>query len=394
MRFDPCMRVMSFFSRACLSLSPLSRALTWLDADPASIATLRASARLLRTIRATPGVYGEDIPCISSDAALPVMALLESNLASESRLLRLATLRVLARFDPLKFEDDTGRLQGHREGSSTVLRENGGRDGACNFLEVAEALETLPISVAAERDLMWRLGQLEVLARSGRLPRPYAQLMATHALGLLRVKFSGVWPRATAIIAALCQRSHQRELVWRPMLEALRKVMPPPPTRQLHTGALSRRPAGAPGQQTSVAGDNGSAPVSGMANGSKSTTAPESTQQSSSGNDREGDTRVDGSGPSLTAGSLEQLHSVSLRVTTPPPLPWVPRLLPQAAALDAGPTEEMDLPVALAGVFLDEPVRTGLQPESGEVPLWASTDADSTFAQVPPWNLIFVSRVP
>ncbi|CAM9908776.1 unnamed protein product, partial [Hapterophycus canaliculatus] len=180
--------------------------------------TLRAVALLLRAIRVSSA---ETPPCLSAEACLPAMTLLEPNLASESRLLRLSTLRVLARYDPLRFDDAQGGPASHRAGAQDE----------CDFLEVAEALEGLPISVAAERDLMWRLGQLEVLGRSSRLPRPYAGLMATHALGLLRVKYSGVWPRAAAIVAALYQRPHQRDQVWGPMHAALRKVMPPPATR-------------------------------------------------------------------------------------------------------------------------------------------------------------------
>ncbi|CAM9635806.1 unnamed protein product, partial [Laminaria digitata] len=158
------------------------------------------------------------------------MVLLEPNLASESRLLRLSTMRVLARYSPLRFGEGAIGGGGGRGGSGGRLASphRSRVEEECNFLEVAEALEALPISVATERDLMWRLGQLEVLGRSAGLPRPYARLMATHALGLLNVKFSGVWPRAAAVIGALCQRLDQRELVWEPVFGALRKVMPPP----------------------------------------------------------------------------------------------------------------------------------------------------------------------
>ena len=274
------------------------------------------------------------------------MTLLEPNLASESRLLRLSTLRVLVRYDPQPFEGDHGGGGSHRSHGQ----------GGCNFLEVAEAVEALPISVASERDLVWRLGQLEVMGRSGRLPRPYARLMATHALGLLRVKFSGVWPRAAAIIAALYKQAHQREVVWEPVQVALRKVMPPPATRPEVAAVIAQeeqRPTPGTAGESKEEGDN-------------TDTEPDASRK-----------RV-----LLEQQRQQQQQNSGLRVAVPPPRPWVPRLLSHAAELDGGPTEEMDLPVALHGIFRDESVRKGLQPDSGEVPLWASTDADSAFAQV------------
>lgn len=237
-------------------------------------------------------------------------------------------------------------------------------DATCNFFEVAEALEALPISIAAERDLTWRLGQLEVLGRSGRLPRPYARLMATHALGLLRVKFSGVWPKAAAIFTALCQHSvDQRELVWGPMHKALRQVMPPPPS-SVEKAQESQIREGV---------DPGTGPQLIIREADVQAGSVVDCGEVENG-DRDKDGRVvdvemmpQGEIPSSTAAARRS---------------WVPRLLTDATALDAGPTVEVDLPVVLEGVFLDKAVRSGLRPDSGEVPLWASTDADSAFGQV------------
>lgn len=315
--------------------------MSWLRAKPTSIATLRAVATLLRAIReaasstTTSTTTTKRSPHLSAEASLSVLTLLEPNLASPCRLLRLSTVRVLARYDPLPFISDDSALP------AVERQQQQHQEEACGFFEIAEALETLPISLAAERDMMWRLGQLEVMGRSGRLPRPYVSLMATHALGLLRVKFSGVWPRATAILSALCQRPQQRELAWEPVYTALRKVMPPPATRHTY-------------QQSSSA--SGRTPV-----------MPHSERKQADGG---------------SEGEMTAKGQSGLRKVVRPPQPWVSRLLPHAAVLDAGPTEEVELPVALQGVFLDQSVKDGLEPESGEVPLWASTDDDAAFTQV------------
>lgn len=327
--------------------------MSWLRAEPTSIATLRAVAALLRAIREaasstpTTTTTTKPSPHLSAEASLSVLTLLEPNLASPCHLLRLSTVRVLARYDPLPFSSDSAALP-------TIERQQRQhQEIACDFLEVAEALETLPISLAAERDIMWRLGQLEVMGRGGRLPRPYVSLMATHALGLLRVKFSGVWPRATAIISTLCQRPQQRQLAWEPVYTALRKVMPPPATRHIH-------------QQSSSA--SGQTPVT-----------PHIEREQADGG-RGGEMTTAAAAAVATKAVIE--GQSGLRKFVPPPQPWVSRLLPHAAVLDAGPTEEVDLPVALQGVFLDDSVKAGLEPESGEVPLWASTDDDAAFTQV------------
>lgn len=323
-------------------------------------------ALLLRAIRAASSTFiggAGAPPFLSANASLSVMSLLEPNLASSSRLLRLSTARVLAQYDPIWFGDSTGAGVRASKPSQTVPQQS--QEGPCGFLGVVEALETLPISIAAERDFMWRLGQLEVMGRSNRLPRPYARLMATHALGLLRVKFSGVWPRAIAVIGALCQRPSQRVLVWEAMHKALRRVMPPPPTR----GQV--RPT--PGLQRTTEAMEGERKAS-----SEMKILSKTEEASVVGSPYNGLAK----GPTQQEEVGASQCPSGLRTPVPPPQPWVPRLVTHAATLDAGPTEEMDLPVALQGVFLDDAVRTGLQPESGEVPLWASTDDDSAFAQV------------
>lgn len=334
---------------------------------------MRAVAILLRAIRAASPAGGVSISCLSADASLPLLTLLEPNLASESGLLRLSTARVLACYDPFRYDNGTSRAGGWVPG------EQQHQEGLCEFLEVVEALETLPISLAAERDIMWRLGQLEVMGRSDRLPRPYVRLMATHALGLLRVKFSGVWPRARAILAALCQRPRQRELVWGPVHNALRNVMPPPATRHQPSKTASVAAETADEGKVATIAENGTSCTTARGSGLDRDLSEGGEERTV---DVKGADTAQSASRQSTAAVPAREHQSGLRKTVPPPQPWVPRLLSHAAALDAGPTEEMDLPVALLGIFLDECARTGLQPESGQVSLWATTDADSAFAQV------------
>lgn len=309
--------------------------------------------------------------------------LLGGNMCSESRLLRLHTARVLAQYEPLPFASEVGRGDGGADGdggarSATASSSRDGGEEVCTFLQIVAAVEATPISIATERDLTMRLGQLEVMGRSGRLPSEYVRLLTTYALGLLRNKFSSVWPRAAAIVGALYGRPDQREIVWQPVSRMLRDVMPPPPARDRV-------------RSTSEVVDNAGGRVAEKASDKRRQAA---TGRRANGGDASGSRRVAADGEKadeLTAEEKEKQQNQRqepqrglpyAREMVSPPRPWLPRLTSTAAEMDQGPREEIDLPPALHGLYLDECVRTGLQPEAGEVPLWATTDDDSMFAQV------------
>ncbi|CAN0321700.1 unnamed protein product, partial [Ectocarpus sp. 4 AP-2014] len=156
--------------------------------------------------------------------------------------------------------------------------------------------------------------------------------------------------------------------------------MPPPATRREVSAALEEQQRAAlvtgleDNQQqhddaVAAAGDQSKETAAEIGAAAEPTKVPEN-----------GDDKGSNDVESVNHHPQQSRPSSGLRAATPPPKPWVPRLLPHAAALDGGPAEEIDLPVPLQGVFRDETIRTGFQPESGEVPLWASTDADSAFA--------------
>ncbi|CAM9433513.1 unnamed protein product, partial [Discosporangium mesarthrocarpum] len=338
------------------------RTMLLLQASPSSVATLRAMALLLQATRLTFPAKEKNNPVVSNpakngaggrggggfsrgvvsaEASLPVLSILRPNLASPSHLLRLATIRVLACYDPLPFgwRDNTGE----GEGTLAAMVE------PCLMMELLAGVEALPVSLEAERDLSWRLGRLEVMAASGKLPLPYASTAATHALGLLRVKFSTVWPRAIAVLGALCSgvAREQRNVVWGAVRTGLRGVMQPPPER-VTMGKDSVSVPTSPVTATLPIKDEGSTPASPCF-------PPPSSPSSSS----------------PTHPLLRQ---------------WTLELLSEAARLDRGPAAEVDLPAALLGIFSDRVVKRGLRPNPGEVPVWASTDPDTAFTQV--WSIL------
>jgi hypothetical protein len=180
--------------------APLRSLMASLEASSASLVTLQA----LLEVQEAGDLQG-------ADSLLP---LLTSNLTSRSHLVRLLSLRLLARMVPLSFVEPADAAENARESPFT---------GPCLLFSLCVDVEELPLSVATERAFTMTLGKLEVMARSGRMPAPYLEALASHCLGLLNVKMAGVWPAALqtfAQVVATCSQQNQLELAWRPLLSA------------------------------------------------------------------------------------------------------------------------------------------------------------------------------
>lgn len=156
---------------------------------------------------------GSDV--LSAKQSEELRGALAANLRSRSHLTRLLSLRVLAALAPLPYlEASTPQAQQQQRDSPYV--------GPCPAMALALEAEALPISVSVERDLAGRLGRLEVMARSGYVPTPYLEALASHCVGLLHVKFAVVWPLACQTFATLAEAAVNRgpegaEALWRPI---------------------------------------------------------------------------------------------------------------------------------------------------------------------------------
>jgi U3 small nucleolar RNA-associated protein 20 len=157
------------------------------------------------------------------------------NLESPNHFLRLYTLKILCTFPKIPFVVDHAELdlQGDLDeepsnpaiaGSSTS--NSPGPVGPCDILDTLLLLESSPVSLHGERQLLGLISKVEILARTGRLPVVYVEAAACHMLGIMNLKFAPVWPAAKSAVATLVT-THEK-IVW-PFLEAkLKEVMTSP----------------------------------------------------------------------------------------------------------------------------------------------------------------------
>jgi len=134
-----------------------------------------------------------------------VLPILVPALRSPSHVIRMTALQVLTCYAPPHYLEPTNE----KEKESPL-------QGPCPVLTLLQEVEGLPISVAAEREYSLRLGKLEVMARSGRIPPLLHEALATYCLGLLFVKFASVWPLAVKTFAATAEG--KEDMAWRPLL--------------------------------------------------------------------------------------------------------------------------------------------------------------------------------
>ena len=173
-----------------------------------------------------------------SDNANQVFDGLAGNLRSSSHFLRMRTLQILASYPTKPFVTDHADLDLDgdldEEPSATPGRDQvrSGPTGPCDILETLLQLESVPITLANERQLLSLVSRVEVLGRTGKLPVAYAEAAANHMIGMLHVKFSPLWAASARALGALAI-GHE-DSVW-PTLEAqLAAVIERPPDQGLN----------------------------------------------------------------------------------------------------------------------------------------------------------------
>jgi hypothetical protein len=151
---------------------------------------------------------------------------LTPNLRSSNHFLRLYTLQILSSF-PMKtyvvdhadldLSGDLDEDESFRPAGGANLAGGSGPVGQCDLLQVLLKLESSPVRLTNERELVSLIEKVEVRARTARLPVVYAEAAANHMLGVLHIKFAPLWPAAQKTIVALA--TAYESAVW-PSFEA------------------------------------------------------------------------------------------------------------------------------------------------------------------------------
>ena len=173
-----------------------------------------------------------------SDNSNQVFDGLVGNLRSSSHFLRMRTLQILASYPTKPFVTDhadldlDGDLDEEPSATPGGDQVRSGPTGPCDILETLLHLESVPIALANERQLLSLVSRVEVLGRTGKLPVAYAEAAANHMIGMFHVKFSPLWAASARALGALAI-GHE-DSVW-PTLEAqLAAVIERPPDQGLN----------------------------------------------------------------------------------------------------------------------------------------------------------------
>ena len=147
------------------------------------------------------------------------------NLRDTNHFTRLYSLQILNSFPTkifvvdhadLDLEGDLDEEESFRPTGDSVSSKHG-PVGQCDVLQTLLKLESSPVCLSSERELLSYIGEVEILARSGRLPALYAEAALNHMFGIFHVKYAPIWPAAQKAIVALAA-AHE-STVW-PSFEA------------------------------------------------------------------------------------------------------------------------------------------------------------------------------
>jgi hypothetical protein len=155
------------------------------------------------------------------------------NLRSSYHFRRLHTLRILAHYPQRPYVTDHADLDlaGDLDEEPTGSAEQGrgptadarGPSGTCDIIKTLLAIESSPVRMSKERYLLSLVSRVEVMGRTGKLPVIYAEVAASHMIGLFHVKFGPMWPVAVRSLIALA-KGHE-DSVWPAVQEKVAELM-------------------------------------------------------------------------------------------------------------------------------------------------------------------------
>lgn len=165
------------------------------------------------------------------------------NLRSPSHCRRLYSLQILqslpkkpfvtdhASLDvTVGFDEETNEFQANESPAAGA-----GRASLCDIIETLTSIESTPVEIQNERELLSAISRVEMLGKTSKLPALYTEAAANHMLGILFIKFSPVWKGAVRAFSSLA--NGQEAPVWLPLREQITTLMNRFPDRELQSSA-------------------------------------------------------------------------------------------------------------------------------------------------------------
>lgn len=134
---------------------------------------------------------GDRLPFDRHGSHYKLFNALASNLAKNSREIRLLTLNLLRRFQPLNF-------LGAKDGIEQYSEKN-----PCNCIEIMYEFEKADIGFHTEKSKQAQLERLEVMAKYAVVPTEYHEALYYFLIGSLWIKFTPLFPAVHKCVAAL-----------------------------------------------------------------------------------------------------------------------------------------------------------------------------------------------
>ena len=191
-------------------------------ANPNSLWAIKTCASFVRALEAVGSRLDVDFN-EAFEALVP-------NLRSQNHFLRLHTLEILASFPSRPFTVDhadldlTGDLDEEPTTGGPTERESSAILGGISDLSsLLLSIESSPISLAHEREMLSQISRVGILGRAGRLPLYHAEAAANHLVGLLHVKFAPMWPTVVQALVSL-SKGHEG-VVWAPLFDSIQSLM-------------------------------------------------------------------------------------------------------------------------------------------------------------------------
>jgi hypothetical protein len=153
---------------------------------------------------------------ISNNEIDPLLEAIGIALVTPSYWLRISLLRLLTYLpNPILVELESTSKGGKTSNGEEIIPES--IDIARLCLEAA----CTSVQLATERDYTFRLSNLEVLMRGGRLPKTYERIICSFCIGMLNVKFKSFWEPSILVLITAANRDDGEALVWPLLLDVL-----------------------------------------------------------------------------------------------------------------------------------------------------------------------------
>lgn len=141
------------------------------------------------------------------------------NVRSANHFLRLYTLQLMASYPHKMFVVDHADLDLTDDLDEDASYSPNGQQksigvlaGPCDIISTLLKIESSPVKLKDEKQIISLIGKVEILGRTRKLPAIYAEVAANHMLGIYNVRFAPLWNSVEKTLVSLV--TLYEDIVW------------------------------------------------------------------------------------------------------------------------------------------------------------------------------------